>query len=238
MRIEPVEPVFTTFAGEGKTHRFAQGVDAISGVAAHAAANVAALSAQAARAGQVVVDEAVEVQFAPDPETGRRVVVGGRSRVTFRPERAPGPPLSPEDESAPAVHAPAATDDRAGEPMAVPPGADPAQVLDQAAAAVDQRIAAVEQRLAGASAAERPLLEGELRALRQRRDELERARHAVERQETLRRAGRPTGGDAAPAGEAPAPAVPRPTGRRPAGPARGVFIPAMTQSGLLVNTSA
>lgn len=225
MRIEPVEPRTTTFAGEGRTHRFRQGFDAISGVAAHEAANIVALSAQAARAGQVVIDKAVELHFALDPATGRLVVVGGRSRITYRPPRVSGSAVTAADPT-----------EIAGSPEgavavggSAPEGPhDPQVVLRQAEQALDQRIADLQQRLVSASDAERPLLEAELRALERRREHLAQVREALDLQRSARREA--------------APPVPGATAaaRRPSGaprPARGIFIPAMTQSGLLVNAS-
>lgn len=238
MRIQPPEAVITTFAGEGKTHRFAQGIEAISGVAAHEASNIVALSAQAARAGQVVVDEAIELQFALDPETGRLVVVGGRSRITFRPARSPELPAPPDIAPAMAAAAPG-EDEPTSAARAMPPAAAAADALAQAVAAVEQRIAAVEQRLDGAAPAERPLLEAALRALRQRRDELELARRALERQETMHRGRAQPDAPGAVPGDGGAAAAGRGPGRVAAArPRPRVFIPAMTQSGLLVNASA
>jgi hypothetical protein len=233
MSIEPLRPRATMFAGEGRTYRFHQGIDAISGVAAHEAANIVALSAQAARAGQVVIDEAVELQFALDPETGRLVVVGGRSRVTYRPtreQRAPSPPAGRSATIAP----PTGEDELAGPAVGPLPG-NLGTVLRQAEQALDRRIASIEQLLAGASDTERPLLEAERRALERRRDQIAQAREALALQEATQRAAR----GSPPDGGAPAETISagRPGGA-PRPPARGIFIPAMTQSGLLVNTSA
>jgi len=77
----------TTFSGEGATYRFAQGFEAITGVAAHEALNMRVFERHAIQSGEDIANPEIKIKFAIDPVTKRIVVVGGESRVTFEPKR-------------------------------------------------------------------------------------------------------------------------------------------------------
>ncbi|MGB9682357.1 MAG: hypothetical protein ACP5RW_05910 [bacterium] len=77
----------TTFSGEGATYRFAQGLEAITGVAAHEALNMRVFERHAIQSDTDIVNPEIKIKFAVDPVTKRVVVVGGESRVTFKPKK-------------------------------------------------------------------------------------------------------------------------------------------------------
>ena len=84
IQIQSYQGAVTTFKGEGCTYNFKQGVDAISGVAAHEARNIRMLKAQAATNNYNVIDTSIEIKFAYDPKTKQMVVVGGESKVKYQ----------------------------------------------------------------------------------------------------------------------------------------------------------
>jgi hypothetical protein len=77
----------TTFSGEGAVYRFAQGFEAITGVAAHEALNMRVFERYALQSGRDITNSEIKIKFAIDPVTKRLIVVGGESRVTFEPKR-------------------------------------------------------------------------------------------------------------------------------------------------------
>jgi len=77
----------TTFSGEGATYRFAQGFEAITGVAAHEALNMRVFERHALQGNRELTNTEIKIKFAIDPVTKRLIVVGGESRVTFEPKK-------------------------------------------------------------------------------------------------------------------------------------------------------
>lgn len=74
----------TTFSGEGAVYRFRQGLEAITGVAAHEALNIRVFKRHALETNRELADTEIKIKFAIDPETKRLVVVGGESRAVFK----------------------------------------------------------------------------------------------------------------------------------------------------------
>ncbi|MBI2940047.1 MAG: hypothetical protein HYY04_06365 [Chloroflexi bacterium] len=245
--IERIAPTVSTFRGEGFTRRLAQGADAVSGVAAHEAMNVGTLTRQAERNGYVVVSADIQVQFALNPETGHLEVVGGRSRVSYQREPEHDIHSAADIDRFPhrrrdRVDQPGAEESAESEPREI---ARARQVLRRLESVIQGELQAARTELAAASgraAAERT--RARIEALERKQAEIEAARQALEIQEmqaqlarlldraqrassdlalglaaNARGAGGPAGGNARSS----------PAGRT------GVFVPAMTTAGLLVN---
>ena len=240
------QPTMTTFAGEGVTVRARQGIDAAAKVAAHEARNVRVLSAQARFAGMQVVGTKVEVHYGIDANTGRLVVVGGRSEVRYRPtvDRSIKAPQGSASESTAELQKGAGPDSESGA-GGTPAAPAPDKIVDDLRAQ-EQELRAEADRLrqeAGtrdpdeADQASEALADveqalGEVQAaiVQAQLEEAQRIQEAVLEQASQANYGIAIdlvqGGQGAADGGERAPAM----GRRP-------FLPAMTAEGLLVNAS-
>lgn len=83
MMMDPVLPSVQTFKGEGYTRFLRPGPDAVAGVRAHEANNIRTLKRQAERNGFEVIDSQIKVQTTIGPD-GKPQVVGGTGSIRYR----------------------------------------------------------------------------------------------------------------------------------------------------------
>jgi hypothetical protein len=236
MIISPQDYSASIFKGEGYTYHLKQGLPAALGVRAHEATNIQVLTRQAERAGREVVSSEIEVRYAYNPETGRVEVVGGRARVRHREKPLQEDPLGSEAFSS------------KGNPKGVtdPTNAsreDKGRLYKQAEADLERAIQAARRELEAHKGKE-PDIDGKIKeriaALEAKLREVRFAQQMEKLSEALKIASKQESELAQELmeGEGRANQSSHAEGRFRRGVSYGVFLPAMTVSGLYVNTSA
>ena len=207
----------SVFKGEGYTHRLKKGVNAAYGVKAHEATNVGVLTRQVERAGREVVSSEIEVKYAYNPQTGRTEVVGGRARVRHQEKKSKENASSPSNVSS------------------NPPSSSQQNTqvnYRQAEANLERALWAAQQGTSIPNDKNVQENDENVKALRAKLQEVQFARQMDKISETLKMVASRIGKENEPTDPSS-----QPTEGIRRGSSHGVFLPAMTVSGLHINTS-